>query len=127
MCHFLVLTIYILLQKKVSVPKNFEGSGNRNEQSEVGSDQKSLESQQNEETEPKKAFSTKLENEIDDPIKYNEAKRKRLGAPIQESFLHPKLIKTNKIIFHNTKTASKSNPNSTALKKKEVQHKFQFL
>ena len=116
-----------------NIPENFEGSGNvnENEQGETKNDEKPIPNEQNaqEESESEPSSSTKLEKQIDDPIKYNEAKRKRLGAPIQESFLHPKLIKTNKIIFPKSKIVSKSNliPNTNTLKKKEVQHKFQFL
>jgi hypothetical protein len=34
-----------------------------------------------------------------DPIEYNEKKQKRLGFAIQETFLHPKLIKTDTLFF----------------------------
>ena len=41
-----------------------------------------------------------------DPIEFNAEKRKRLGAAIQESFLHPKLIKTDKIMLTKPEKAS---------------------
>ena len=34
-----------------------------------------------------------------DPILYNSQKLKRLGPALQESFQHPKLIKTDKLIL----------------------------
>ena len=63
-----------------------------------------------------------------DPIEFNETKRKRLGPAIQESFLHPKLIKTNKIVFK--KQLLKKNPEvikTESKPKKEIKHKFQFI
>ena len=63
-----------------------------------------------------------------DPMEFNETKRKRLGPAIQESFLHPKLIKTNKIVFKKPLSKKVNEVIKTELKpKKEIKHKFQFM
>ena len=59
------------------------------------------------------------------PFDFNESKRKRLGSAIQDSFLHPKLIKTNKIIFQKTSEPKKMIGGAQTQSKK-VKHKFQF-
>lgn len=56
-----------------------------------------------------------------DPQKLNDIKRKRMGSPVHESFLHPKVIKTDKIIFAQPKSKPKKIENS-----KGTKHKFQF-
>ena len=72
----------------------------------------------------------------EDPIEFNEIKRKRLGEPIQDSFLHPKLIKTNKITFESEPSKPKklSEKSKSTLTKTEpmkvekvVKHKFQLI
>lgn len=72
----------------------------------------------------------------EDPIQFNEVKRKRLGESIQESFLHPKLIKTNKITFASEtskpkKPSEKSKSTLTKIEplkvEKTVKHKFQLI
>ena len=78
----------------------------------------------------------------EDPIEFNETKRKRLGESLQESFQHPKLIKTDKISFGSQLPkipAEKSKKTSTKLKieplkktdsskdSKITKHKFQVI
>jgi hypothetical protein len=63
------------------------------------------------------------------PIDYNEKKRKLMGAAIQDSFLHPKIIKTDKIVFVKDKKQSNSTPISLSSGEsvpKKIKHKFQF-
>jgi hypothetical protein len=67
------------------------------------------------------------------PIEYNDRKRKLMGDAVQESFLHPKLIKTDKIVFSKAKPQSKTQPvkssiflNTNQLPPKQIKHKFQF-
>ena len=61
-------------------------------------------------------------------MEFNETKRKRLGPAIQESFLHPKLMKTNKIVFKKPLPKKVNEVIKTELKpKKEIKHKFQFM
>ena len=69
----------------------------------------------------------------EDPEKFNLENGKRLGPEIQDSFLHPKLIKTNKIVFETATKAkqSKSLPKDAKLNMsnsfvKSPKHKFQF-
>jgi hypothetical protein len=65
------------------------------------------------------------------PIDFNERKRKLLGSAVHESFLHPKIIKTDKIVFskqkpvNKTTSATKSDKSVPPLK--PIKHKFQFL
>ena len=67
-------------------------------------------------------------NEINDPIEFNLEKRKRLGSAIQESFLHPKLIKTDKIIFKTppVKSEPKVKVQLPKVNEKSLKHKFKF-
>jgi hypothetical protein len=65
------------------------------------------------------------------PSDFNERKRKMLGSAVQESFLHPKIIKTDKIVFSNQRIVNKVNSNQTQVHKsvdtsKPIKHKFQF-
>ena len=76
------------IKKKVDID-NLEGSGNVVE----NSNEDRTNFQQETEIDPQ-------ETELD-PLEFNEIKRKRMGSPVQETFLHPKLIKTDKIIFSN--------------------------
>ena len=63
-----------------------------------------------------------------DPMEFNETKLKRLGPAIHESFLHPKLIKTNKIVFKKQFPKKANEMIKTEFKpKKEIKHKFQFM
>jgi hypothetical protein len=87
----------------------------------------------------------KSENEIDsgsenlseqnidaDPIEYNEMKRKKMGFAVHDSFLHPKFIKTDKILLASPTSSktpvkkmktTKTESNAT----KTIKHKFQFV
>ena len=77
---------------------------------------------------------TKNENETNeiaeqmkaDPIVFNSQKLKRLGSLVQESFQHPKLIKTDKLILPKAETKSKVIKDKVEKKSttKTVQHKF---
>lgn len=63
-----------------------------------------------------------------DPETFNEMKRKRMGSPIHESFLHPK-IKTDKIVFEKPKKTKKSTNTFEVVNEKSgkpVKHKFVF-
>ena len=67
----------------------------------------------------------------DNPVQYNERKRKLMGDDIHDSFLHPTFVKTSKISFQSTKSAKKitnnSSPKTTITPKiKEIKHKFKF-
>ena len=71
----------------------------------------------------------------DNPIEYNERKRKLMGDDIHDSFLHPSFVKTSKITFPSTATKSVKKPSNnsapktstlTMPKTKEIKHKFQF-
>jgi hypothetical protein len=95
------------LQKKNSL-ENLEGSGVAEE------------SQSNTEQ-------TEQEEELNkDPLEFNLEKRKRMGSPVQESFLHPKLIKTDKIIFKTPKKSEKKDTKVIKDIKSDVKHKFKF-
>ena len=103
-------------QKKNAI-ENLEGSGEDHE-----------EQKQNE------AISEELkdnEHDLKDPIEFNLEKRKRLGSAIQESFLHPKLIKTDKIIFKKPAVKKELNSEQTVkkpvLSEKSLKHKFKFI
>ena len=73
------------------------------------------------------------ETSYNDPQQYNEIKRKRMGSPIQDAFLHPKVIKTDKIIFASSSKQPPKQPKETkTLPKisnntKYPKHKFQFF
>ena len=73
------------------------------------------------------------ENETSkDPIEFNLEKRKRLGEAIQESFQHPKLIKTDKIIFKKPQKTQKSEAklqetSANNFPQKVIKHKFKLL
>ena len=67
----------------------------------------------------------------DNPVEFNDRKRKLLGDDIHNSFLHPNFVKTSKISFPTPKSSKKTSNNSvknvpTAPKTKEIKHKFQF-
>ena len=64
-----------------------------------------------------------------DPVEFNLEKRKRMGSPVQESFLHPKLIKTDKIFFktHKNTNSSERKPKLDVFQKLNVKHKFKFM
>jgi hypothetical protein len=74
----------------------------------------------------------KSDENLDDidlnPIEFNERKRKLLGPAVHESFIHPKLIKTNKIIFPQTNKSNQKNTTKEipVSETKHVKHKFQF-
>ena len=61
-----------------------------------------------------------------DPILYNSQKLKRLGPALQESFQHPKLIKTDKILLSQSEFKPKVPKYKTDknVPKKTIQHKF---
>ena len=100
------------VQKKNSLD-NLEGTGTQQtEQKAEDEDQESP------------SVSEQLEK---DPIDFNLQKRKRMGSPIQESFLHPKIIKTDKIFFNKQmKSEKKESKFKDALPLKPLKHKFQF-
>jgi len=64
------------------------------------------------------------------PIDFNEKKRKLMGSAIHESFLHPKIIKTDKIVFSKQKPVNnptlETKSDKSALSFKPIKHKFQF-
>ena len=63
-----------------------------------------------------------------DPVEFNLEKRKRLGSAIQESFLHPKLIKTDTLILKRPmKSDTKKQTTKNELPKSIVKHKFKLL
>ena len=101
------------LRKKNSL-ENLEGSGVNEE---TNLDEKSFEP------------SEQLEK---DPIEFNLEKRKRLGAAVQESFLHPKIIKTDKIFFappekNEPKTQSNLKIKNVQEQQSPLKHKFKFV
>jgi hypothetical protein len=75
------------------------------------------------------------DNELKDesnlnPIDFNEKKRKLMGTAVHESFLHPKIIKTDKILFTKQKLVNKGSSGTksdkSVLSFKPIKHKFQF-
>ena len=66
-----------------------------------------------------------------DPISFNEKKRNLLGNEVHESFLHPKMFKTNTINLKNEssnftpKKRKTETPKSSASVPKK--HKFQLI
>ena len=68
----------------------------------------------------------------DNPIEYNERKRRLMGDDIHDSFLHPSFVKTSKINFAVQKDSKKSqkkninNPVILTPKTKQIKHKFKF-
>ena len=66
----------------------------------------------------------------DNPLEFNERKRKLLGSEIQDSFLHPTFVKTSKIILEpkaNLKAPkSAKNMKKETIQIKNVKHKFKF-
>ena len=62
-----------------------------------------------------------------DPLEFNLEKRKRMGSPIQDSFLHPKLIKTDKIFFKRPQNSERNETKETLKDVKSVKHKFKFI
>lgn len=75
-------------------------------------------------------ISFRMLDESDDPISYNERKRKRLGEEVHEGFLHPKQIKLGQITLKSEKADKELalkklksySKNNVSTKK----HKFQF-
>jgi hypothetical protein len=70
------------------------------------------------------------DNEGDlNPIEYNERKRKLMGSAVQDTFLHPKMIKTNTIVLSKTtvKNEKKTKLLKDASEKHVPKHKFQFI
>jgi hypothetical protein len=65
----------------------------------------------------------------DDPLEFNEQKRKRMGDFIHESFLHPSFVKTSKIVIE-SKPKNKSKETNlkpkNVTKSKDIKHKFKF-
>ena len=61
-----------------------------------------------------------------DPIEFNLEKRKRLGSAIHESFLHPKLIKTDTLSLKKSKSEKLTKPKATISPKEPIKHKFKF-
>ena len=64
----------------------------------------------------------------DNPIEFNDRKRKIMGDDIHNSFLHPNFVKTSKISFTSPKSSKKIHNESApiASKTKEIKHKFKF-
>jgi hypothetical protein len=87
---------------------------------------KGEESQSDEEIPTTSALSQNDDKDIN-PIDFNERKRKLMGIGVHESFLHPKFIKTDKIVFSKELRKTESKPKVTQVTKpKEIKHKFQF-
>ena len=107
-------------QKKINALE-LEGSGSTDvneKKHENETDTKEVFSNPNSEMEEIK---TQLET---DPEKFNDMKRMRMGAPVHESFLHPKIIKTDKLIF--SKPKSKQTDILKTESSKKMKHKFQL-
>ena len=105
-------------KQKINTLENLEGSGSIDT---IDTSEKS---------EPSKESSELSNSNTDlDPNEFNFEKRKRLGPAIQESFLHPKLIKTDKIFFKkDVKSEPIRKPKESMQNKvvKTVKHKFKF-
>jgi hypothetical protein len=68
-------------------------------------------------------------NNDDNPIEFNEQKRKKMGDQIHDSFLHPSFVKTSKIVLEpqtKKKNTVKVIKKDTNLKGKNIKHKFKF-
>ena len=100
-------------KQKSSQLENLEGSGSAENANET------TESSDNDSINP---TSTEI-----DPNEFNNEKRKRLGPAIQESFLHPKLIKTDKILFKKPLKSELKFKTKETVQKPSVKHKFKFL
>jgi hypothetical protein len=63
------------------------------------------------------------------PLELNASKRKKLGAPVHEAFLHPKIIKTDKLFIKPTQTVKQTKQTASTSKapKKTIKHKFEFV
>lgn len=77
--------------------------------------------------------SSDLDNKINNPVEYNELKKKKLGDSIQNNFLHPKPIETGKLLIYDKKQlksvqnlagGSNNDYNQSHLKRKNLKHKF---
>ena len=110
-------------KQKTNTLENLEGSGSIEKANE------STETPESTETVESKDLTNSANStsgEID-PNEFNFEKRKRLGPAIQESFLHPKLIKTDKILFKAPlKSERKFKPKATN-QNTTVKHKFKLL
>ena len=111
------------LQKKVADTnaQSLEGFGNIAETTEEPKDETIKDT---------KSESDEIESQLrSNPLEFNANKRKKLGEPIHESFLHPKLIKTDKL-FINSRPESKKKPSSNAssskTSNKPIKHKFEI-
>jgi hypothetical protein len=102
--------------KKVNNLDNLEGSG-VSENETVDTNDQIMKDQDN------------LVNDLkEDPVSFNLEKRKRLGDAIHESFLHPKLIKTDTLILKKPVKSETTKPQSTNhYPKSIVKHKFKLL
>jgi hypothetical protein len=101
-------------QKKINILE-LEGSG---------SGQKAAEIEQNPEKNENEEIKAQLES---DPETFNELKRKLMGPAVHESFLHPKVIKTDKLFFKETNPKKATGSGSfKSLTMKPVKHKFEF-
>ena len=63
----------------------------------------------------------------EDPIAFNLEKRKRLGSAIQESFMHPKLIKTDTLILKRPVKSTTKKQTTNNYPKSIVKHKFKIV
>ena len=73
-----------------------------------------------------KSESDEIESQMnEDPIEFNAKQQKRLGGAIQDSFLHPKVIKTDRVVLQKeepiAKTITKNVP------PKSINHKFNVI
>jgi hypothetical protein len=104
------------IEKQIEVQDNtnLEGSGEN--------------SNFNEEKKNEETFSENAPHS--NPIEFNDNKRKRMGSPIHESFLHPKFIKTDRILMkpvHEKTTKNEKHSDLSINESKKVKHKFQFV
>jgi hypothetical protein len=68
---------------------------------------------------------TESNHDNDDPIEFNNRKRKLMGDAIQSSFMHP--IVTDTIQLEpESKVKKKNIPTNSEAKKRQIKHKFQF-
>jgi hypothetical protein len=74
-------------------------------------------------------FSVENENESNEnPMEYNEKKRKLLGSGIHDSFLHPKPFKIEKLTLPKKMEAKKQTKQLEALKGSKItKHRFNII
>jgi hypothetical protein len=91
------------VEKKIDNDDNLEGSGNSSDLNEI---------------------ETQL---TEDPMEFNEKRRKKMGSPVHNSFLHPQMrVKTNHVYFNNVHKKNTEIKNNVKSASKNIKHKFQF-